>query len=44
MKKTNISFKSKNKPRTALEKYEFLKAKNKDIELLKNIFDLEISL
>ena len=42
MKKNSIDFKIKNKPRTVLEKFDKLKAKNKDLELLKNTFDLEI--
>lgn len=42
MSKNNISF--KNRIRTVIEKYNFFKNNNKNIDLLKNTFDLEIEL
>jgi hypothetical protein len=34
----------KKKPRTVLEKYDHLKSINKNLDLLKNTFDLDLAL
>jgi len=44
MNKTNINIRSKNPPRTVVEKYNYLKEKNPDMDFLKRLFDLEIEL
>jgi len=43
-KVTSTNFKQIGVPKTILEKYLLLKKRNPKIELLKNVFDLELEL